>query len=144
MLFNLERKEITKNNWLALSSNVSNKKSFIWSRNKEGVLSHKLNVIIVALWEMKRGKICSQNIAHNVILLWAVTRLNLREKTINCTQYYKNQSEKHIRAQIRIIVSIYSENVFPHEADWSVVKCHTSHHLPLHLTCFKWKITQKL
>lgn len=45
------------------------------------------------------------------------TGLNLREKTINCTQYYKNQSEKHIRAQIRIIVSIYSENVFPHEAD---------------------------
>ena len=43
--------------------------------------------------------------------------VNLRGKTINCTQYYKNQSEKHIRAQIRIIVSIYSENVFPHEAD---------------------------
>ena len=45
------------------------------------------------------------------------TGLNLCEKTINCTQYYKNQSEKHIGAQIRIIVPIYSENVFPHEAD---------------------------
>ena len=39
------------------------------------------------------------------------TQLNLREKTINCTQYYKNQNEEYIRTQIRLIVTIYDENV---------------------------------
>jgi len=70
---------------------------------------------------MKRGKICSQNGAHDPALS-DDTRLNLREKTINCTQYYKNQNEGHIGKQIRLIVTIYDENVSPREVDWSVIE----------------------
>ena len=51
-----------------------------------------------------------------------MTQLNLREKTINCTQYYKNQNEEHIRTQIRLIVTIYGENVSPREVGSSLVK----------------------
>ena len=69
---------------------------------------------------MKRGKIYSQNRAHDPALS-DDTRLNLRDKTIDCTHYYKNQNEKHIRTQIRLIVTIYDGNVAPREADWSVV-----------------------
>ena len=57
------------------------------------------------------------NIAHDVPSWSGDTRLNLREKTVNCTQYYKNQNEEHIRAQVRLMVSIYGENVSPFEAD---------------------------
>ena len=64
----------------------------------------------------KRGKICSQNRAHDPALS-DDTQLNLREKTINCTQYYKNQNEEYIRTQIRLIVTICDENVSPREAD---------------------------
>ena len=58
------------------------------------------------------------------------TRLNLREKTINCTQYYKNQNEGHIRTQIRLTVTIYDENVSPREVDWSVIEVSPGDRLP--------------
>ena len=45
------------------------------------------------------------------------TRLNLREKTINCTQYYKHQNEEYIRTQKRLIVTIYDEKVSQCGAD---------------------------
>ena len=72
--------------------------------------------------EIKHGKLCSQNRAHDHALS-DDTRLNLREKLSPVLKYYKNQSE-HIRVQMRLIVRIYwiySENVSPREADWSVV-----------------------
>ena len=60
------------------------------------------------------------------------THVNLREKTIKCTQYYKNQNEEYIRTQIRLIVTIYDENVSQCEADWSPVKV-SNIILPLHI-----------
>ena len=50
------------------------------------------------------------------------TRLILREKTINCTWMLQKPKWRTYWAQIRLIVTIYGENVSLLEADWSVVK----------------------
>ena len=50
------------------------------------------------------------------------TRLNLREKMMNCTQILQKPKWRTYGAQIWLIVTISGENVSPLEADWSVVK----------------------
>ena len=57
------------------------------------------------------------------------TRLNLREKTINCTRMLQKPKWRTYWAQIRLIVTIYGENVSPREADWSMVKAQADHPL---------------
>ena len=44
------------------------------------------------MYKQDHGKICFQNRAHDPALS-DETQLNLREKTINCTQYYKQQKK---------------------------------------------------
>ena len=51
------------------------------------------------------------------------TRLNLREKT----RMLQKPKWRTYWAQVRLIVTIYGENVSPREADWSVVNSKVSH-----------------
>ena len=123
-----KKQKITRNNWLAIFSSVPNKIKASISRKQRGCTCtlaqcHHFSLIHSQMYisKIKRGKICSQNRAHDPALS-DDTQLNLREKTTNCTQYYENQNEEYIRQHIRLIVTIYDENVSPREVDWSVVK----------------------
>ena len=101
VLVNLERKEITRNNWLGISSSVPKKTKAPISRKQRGctcTLAQCYHFSLIhyrCISKIKRGNICSQNRAYDPALS-DDTLLNLSEKTINCTQYYGKTNMKNI------------------------------------------------